>query len=103
MDFLEAILKIFEDGEPEKLENAMRTNYSCSSVGIDVTDLDRLSPEKFWGLFLVIVCISTISLVVYGLCFHKNELEWPGKSMEEEKNNAVELVSGVSDDKQNNR
>ena len=102
-DFSEAILKIFEDGELEKLETAMRANYTCSGVGVDATDVDRLSPGNFWGLFLLTVGMSTIALVLYGLCFHKNELECQGKSREEGKNNAVELASGVGDDKQSNK
>ncbi|KAH7658094.1 Ionotropic glutamate receptor plant protein, partial [Dioscorea alata] len=68
--FSEAILKIFENGELEELEKAMRANYSCSSVGVNATDVDGLSPENFWGLFFVTVGISTIALVVYGLCHH---------------------------------
>lgn len=101
-DFSEAILKIFENGKLEELEKAMRANYSCSGVGVNATDVDGLSPENFWGLFLVTVGISTIALVVYGLCLHKNELKCPGKSTEEAKNKAVEFVSGAGDDKQRN-
>lgn len=65
---------------------------------MDASDVDRLTPESFWGLFLLTVGMSTISLVLYGLCFHKNELKCQEKLKEEQKNSSVELASGVGDD-----
>ncbi|KAJ0963080.1 hypothetical protein J5N97_028202 [Dioscorea zingiberensis] len=100
-DFSEEILEIFEDGMLEKLEKAMHANYSCSDVRVDATEVDRLSPESFWGLFLLTVGVSTVVLVLYGLCFHKNELKWHEDLKEEGKTNAREFLSAATEHRQN--
>ncbi|KAJ0969162.1 hypothetical protein J5N97_022039 [Dioscorea zingiberensis] len=100
-DFSEEILEIFEDGMLEKLEKAMHANYSCSDVRVDATEVDRLSPESFWGLFLLTVGVSTVVLVLYGLCFHKNELKWHEDLKEERKMNTREFLSAATEHRKN--
>lgn len=62
IDFSEAILEVVENGEIQKLENALLSSTKCSSAKRD--DQSRLGPDTFWGLFLISGGISTAALLL---------------------------------------
>ncbi|XP_034677472.1 glutamate receptor 2.8-like [Vitis riparia] len=63
LDISEAILRVRESGEVERLETELLSSSNCSSP-INLVDDPRLGPEPFWSLFLISGGISVVALFI---------------------------------------
>lgn len=65
-DVTEAILKIFESGKMKQLEDGVISSYNCTGSSALGSENDRLGPESFWGLFVVMEMTCVVALLLYG-------------------------------------
>ncbi|KAG5561805.1 hypothetical protein RHGRI_004747 [Rhododendron griersonianum] len=65
-DFSEAILTISENGDLKRLEERLFNQLtSCSNYNSTTTEVDSLSLQSFWGLYLTSGAISTLCFLFF--------------------------------------
>lgn len=77
-DISEAILNVSESGKLRELENSMLASHNCSAPENDY-DRNILDLSSFWGLFVITLGTSTISLLLF--TFHQY---WPSSESNQE-------------------
>ncbi|KAJ7958157.1 Glutamate receptor [Quillaja saponaria] len=75
IDMSEAILKVIESGEIEKLEKNMLSTSSCSSTNGNIQDGDTgLGPDPFFGLFYISGTIALLAVLIVFIRLAKKQL-----------------------------
>ncbi|CAA6665806.1 unnamed protein product [Spirodela intermedia] len=64
-DVSEALLKVFESGKMKQLEDGVVSSYNCSSSSTLGSENNRLGPDNFWGLFVVMEMTCVVVLLLY--------------------------------------